>query len=79
MVIFTPGMQPIVLLSSLPLLQKVGEGGEGRVRELEGQLEEASHDREELRQEVDRLTASLDQADQLKTQAEDSAQQVVGL
>ena len=76
MVIF---MQHIVLLSSLPtILQKVGEGGEGRVRELEGQLEEASHDHEELRQEVDRLTASLDQANQLKTQAEDSAQQVVG-
>ena len=62
---------------SLSPVQKVGEErGEERVGELEGQLETAARSQEDLRGEVDRLTASLDSTTQLKTQAEDSAQQV---
>ena len=56
-------------------LQKAGEGGgeEDKVRE---QLEEAAQAGEELRREVDRLNTSLDQAAQLRTQAEDSVHEV---
>ncbi|CAI8028653.1 Kinectin [Geodia barretti] len=59
-------------------IKEVGEGGGGeeRVREMEGQLEKAAQSQEDLHGEVDRLTASLDTTTQLKTHAEDSAQQL---
>ena len=54
----------------------MGEGGEERVKELEGELEKGTQSQEDLRGDVERLTASLDHTTQLKTQAEDSAQEV---